>query len=72
MSLGLLISLFVGAPKIDNEHIKRVVRCPTTFPFCRTLDLDGNGFLDFKENLMAMDLANAKTSEAKLRWAFNM
>jgi Ca2+-binding EF-hand superfamily protein len=38
----------------------------------RTLDLDGNGYLDFKENMMAMDLVNANTAEEKLKWAFKM
>jgi Ca2+-binding EF-hand superfamily protein len=38
----------------------------------RTLDTDGNGYLDFKEYIMANDLIAAATPEAKLRWAFKM
>ena len=48
----------------------------TTQHFCdhvfRTLDLDGNGSLDFKEYVLAMDLVEAKTPEDKLKWAFKM
>ncbi|XP_023336550.1 neuronal calcium sensor 2 [Eurytemora carolleeae] len=47
-----------------------------TVHFCdhvfRTLDLDGNGYLDFKEFMMANDLVNAKTPEDKLSWAFKV
>ena len=47
-----------------------------TMHFCdhifRTLDLDGNGNLDFKEYMMAMDLVAAKTPEEKLKWAFRV
>ena len=48
----------------------------TTQHFCdhvfRTLDLDGNGSLDFREYVLAMDLVEAKTPEDKLKWAFKM
>ena len=47
-----------------------------TMHFCdhvfRTLDLDGNGYLDFKEYVLAMDLVRAKTPEDKLKWAFRV
>ena len=47
-----------------------------TINFCdhvfRTLDTDGNGFLDFKEFIMANDLIAAKNKEEKLSWAFKM
>ena len=39
--------------------------------FYRTIDIDGNGYLDFKEFLMANDLIAAKTPEEKLKWTFN-
>ena len=38
----------------------------------RTLDVDGNGYLDFKEFIMANDLVAAKTPEQKLSWAFKV
>ena len=40
--------------------------------FCRTLDTDNNGFLDFREFLLAVDLVAARTPEEKLIWAFKM
>ena len=38
----------------------------------RTLDTDGNGYLDFKEFIMANDLIAARTSKEKLSWAFKV
>ena len=38
----------------------------------RTLDLDGEGFFNFKEYVLALDLVDAKTPEAKLKWAFKV
>ena len=38
----------------------------------RTLDTDGNGFLDFKEFILANDLIAANSPANKLRWAFRM
>merc|ERR1711974_553586 len=38
----------------------------------RIFDSDGNDFLDFKEFLMAIDIANRDTDEDKLKWAFRL
>ena len=46
--------------KYNNNHV------------FRTLDTDGNGYLDFKEFIMANDLIAAQNKEAKLSWAFKM
>ena len=40
--------------------------------FSRTLDDDGNGFLEFKEFMMVNDLVAAKTPEQKLSWALKL
>ena len=38
----------------------------------RIFDSDGNGFLDFKEFLMAIDIATCQTEESKLAWVFKL
>ena len=38
----------------------------------RTLDMDGNGYLDLKEWMLANDLVTAATVEQKLSFAFNV
>ncbi len=38
----------------------------------RIFDSDGNDFLDFKEFLLAMDIATCETEESKLKWAFKL
>ncbi|TRY61666.1 hypothetical protein TCAL_05747 [Tigriopus californicus] len=38
----------------------------------RIFDNDGNGFLDFKEFLMALDVASCRSDVEKLQWAFRL
>ena len=38
----------------------------------RIFDSDGNGILDFKEFLMAIDIATCQTEESRLTWAFKL
>ena len=38
----------------------------------RIFDKDNNGFMDFKEFLMALDVTTCKTKEEKLEWAFRL
>ena len=38
----------------------------------RLFDCDGNGYLDFKEFLMAIDIATCRTEESRLAWVFKL
>ena len=51
---------FAGDADKFSSHIMRI------------FDSDGNGFLDFKEFLMAIDIATCQTEESKLAWVFKL
>ena len=38
----------------------------------RIFDSDGNGFLDFKEFLLALDIATCNTEKHRLEWVFKL
>ena len=38
----------------------------------RTFDTDKNGFIDFKEFLLAIDVTSSGTPEEKLNWAYRL
>ena len=38
----------------------------------RTFDTDKNGFIDFKEFLLAIDVTSTGSPEEKLNWAFRL
>ena len=49
-------------PKINAKKF-----CEHVF---RTFDTDKNGFIDFKEFLLAIDVTSSGSAEKKLSWAF--
>ena len=50
--------------------------CGNPEQFCdqvfRTFDKNKNGFIDFKEFMLAINVTSARTPEEKLKWAFRM
>jgi|ERR1712025_2536 len=38
----------------------------------RTFDIDKNGYIDFKEFILAMEITSSETPEDKLHWTFRM
>ncbi|UYV63369.1 ncs-2 [Cordylochernes scorpioides] len=38
----------------------------------RTFDMDSNGFIDFKEFLLAVGVTSSQSPEERLKWAFKM
>ncbi len=65
LTMDHLIKLFKKAfPEGDgfmfSQHILRI------------FDSDGNGFLDFKEFLLALDIATCTTEKSRLEWVFKL
>merc|ERR1711892_422727 len=66
--------------KLNQEAFMKIYsKCfPTgnATEFCdhvfRTFDTDKNGFIDFKEFLLAIDVTSSGSPEEKLNWAFSM
>lgn len=66
--------------KLTKNHLhslfKKIFPGGDSEVFCnhifRIFDSDGNGFLDFKEFLMALDVTSCRSEEEKLQWAFRL
>ncbi len=66
--------------KLTKNHLhslfKRIFPGGDSEVFCnhifRIFDNDGNGFLDFKEFLMALDVTSCRSQREKLQWAFRL
>jgi len=60
---------FVEMYKLFFPHGNAQEFCDHVF---RTFDTDKNGFIDFKEFLLAIDVTSAGSPTDKLKWAFKM
>ena len=66
--------------KLTFDHLRKLYK--QAFPhgdsikfshhIMRIFDSDGNGFLDFKEFLLAIDIATCTTEESRLDWVFKL
>ena len=66
--------------RLTKDHLRRLFK--QAFPsgdgekfsqhIMRIFDCDGNGYLDFKEFLLAVDIATCQTEESKLAWVFKL
>lgn len=58
------------------ELFTKIFPCGNAETFCdhifRLFDSDGNNFLDFKEFLMALDIAQCTDERQKLEWSFRL
>ena len=65
LTMDHLIKLFKKAfPDGDGFNFSKHIM--------RIFDSDGNGFLDFKEFLLAIDIATCNTEESRLEWVFKL
>ena len=63
LSPGAFLSIYAKCfPKLNAKKF-----CEHVF---RTFDTDKNGFIDFKEFLLAIDVTSSGSAEKKLGWAF--
>ena len=63
---------FTNDYQFNRKYISFVysVVCLGEIYIYRTFDTDGNGYIDFKEFLLAIDITSSGTAEEKLGWAF--
>ncbi|XP_023336451.1 neuronal calcium sensor 2 isoform X2 [Eurytemora carolleeae] len=63
-------------PNLFIEMFSKFFPSNDAAKFCsnifRTFDVDGNGFIDFKEFMVAIDVTSAGSPREKLMWAFRM
>jgi Ca2+-binding EF-hand superfamily protein len=68
-----------GMAKLTRKDFKEVYNTvfhgdATSFvdQLFRCFDIDGDGFVDFKEFIVGLCVSSSENSETKLKWAFNM